>query len=214
MRRIIFLLPLLLIQACGSGIRIGPLTDDVVFIGDSVTQIWGNQAAFQANKKWIDKGIAGQTSGAIAARFESDVIFLHPGTVHIIAGTNDVYPGWVLCKGGNRNTCSNMQSMVETAKHYGIRVVIGTIPPWGCADDPICGLSAADETAARYERIAQLNMWLKTFAAEEGVTLVDYHAALTNAEGLHYAEGLTTDGVHPTPAGYAVMQPLVVSDLP
>lgn len=104
--------------------------------------------------------------------------------------------------------------MVETAKHYGIKVVIGTIPPWGCYNDPICGVSVADETAARYDRIALLNTWLKTFAAEEGVTLVDDHAALTNAEGLHYAEGLTSDGVHPAPAGYAVMQPLVESVLP
>jgi lysophospholipase L1-like esterase len=104
--------------------------------------------------------------------------------------------------------------MVETAKHYGIKVVIGTIPPWGCDNDSICGLSVADETAARYDRTAQLNAWLKTFAAEEGVTLVDYHAALANADGLHYAEGLTGDGVHPAPAGFAVMQPLVESVLP
>lgn len=213
MKRIVFLLPLLLLQACGSGIRVLPLTNDVVFIGDSITQLWGEQAAFQAHKNWINKGISGQTSSAIAARFDNDVLLLHPGTVHIIAGTNDVYPGWVLCK-GSRDTCSNMRSMVEKAKYYGIKVVIGTIPPWGCDDNPICGLSVADETSARYDRIAQLNAWLKTFAAEEGVTLVDYHAALTDAEGLHYAEGLTNDGVHPSSAGFAVMQPLVESALP
>lgn len=210
---IVFLLPLLFIQACGSGIPILPVTNDVVFIGDSVTQGWGEQAAFQAHKNWINKGVSGQTSRAIAARFDNDVIMLHPGTVHIIAGTNDVYPGWALCK-GSRGSCSPMQTMVERAKHYGIRVVIGTIPPWGCYNDPICGESVADETTARYNRIVQLNAWLKTFAAQEGVTLVDYHAALTNVEGLHYAEGMTSDGVHPSTAGYAVMQPLAESVLP
>jgi lysophospholipase L1-like esterase len=213
MKRIVFLLPLLLLQACGSGIPILPPTNDVVFIGDSITQLWGEQATFQAHKNWINKGISGQTSNAIAARFDNDVLLLHPGTVHIIAGTNDVYPGWVLCK-GSRDTCSHMRSMVEKAKHYGIKVVIGTIPPWGCDDNPICGLSVADETSARYDRIAQLNAWLKTFAAEEGVILVDYHAALADAEGLHYTEGLTNDGVHPSSAGIAVMQPLVESALP
>ncbi len=210
---IAFLLPLLFIQACGSGIPILPVTNDVVFIGDSVTQGWGEQPAFQAHKNWINKGVSGQTSRAIAARFDNDVIMLHPGTVHIIAGTNDVYPGWALCK-GSRGSCSPMQTMVERAKHYGIRVVIGTIPPWGCYDNPICGESVADETTARYNRIVQLNAWLKTFAAQEGVTLVDYHAALTKVEGLHYAEGMTSDGVHATTAGYAVMQPLAESALP
>lgn len=210
--RIVFLLPLLFIQACGSGIPILPVNDDVVFIGDSVTQLWGEQAAFQAHKNWINKGISGQTSRAIAARFDNDVLILHPGTVHIITGTNDVYPGWALCK-GSRDTCSPMQSMVEKAKRYGIRVVIGTIPPWGCSDNPTCGLAVADESAARYDRIAQLNAWLKTFASQEGVTLIDYHATLTNAEGLHYAEGLTSDGVHPSPPGFAVMQPFIESVL-
>ena len=213
MKRIAFLLPLLLLQACGSAIRVLPVTNDVVFIGDSITLLWGEQAAFQTNKNWINKGISGQTSSAIAARFDNDVLLLHPRTVHIIAGTNDVYPDWVLCKSG-RDTCSNMLSMVVKAKDYGIKVVIGTIPPWGCDDNPICGLSVADETLARYDRIAQLNAWLKRFAAEEGVTLVDYHAALTDAEGLHYAEGMTNDGVHPSSAGFSVMQPLVESALP
>jgi lysophospholipase L1-like esterase len=205
LKRIILLLPLLLIQGCGSGIH-----NEVVFIGDSVTEVWGAQAAFREHKNWTNKGISSQTSGAIAARFESDVISRHPDTVHIIAGTNDIYPGWELC-GGDQNTCEHMRSMVEMAKHNGIKVVIGTIPPWGCYDDSICGASVADETAARYDRITQLNTWLKTFAIEEGVTLVDYHAALTNTTGLHYAEGRTSDGVHPSLAGYAAMQPFAES---
>jgi lysophospholipase L1-like esterase len=213
MKRIVFLLPLLLIQACGSGIWIVPLSDSVVFIGDSITANWGGQSIFQAHKNWINKGISGQTSREVAARFDNDVLLIHPSTVHIIVGTNDVYPGWTLCK-GDRGTCSPMQSMVAKAKKYGIKVVIGTIPPWGCADNPNCGLSVIDETAARYDRIRQLNEWLKTFAAEQDVTFVDYHAALTDASGLHYTEGLTIDGVHPSPEGFAVMQPLVESALP
>ncbi|WP_334269127.1 GDSL-type esterase/lipase family protein [Edaphobacter sp. HDX4] len=107
-----------------------------------------------------------------------------------------------------------MRSMVRMAKRYGIKVVIGTIPPWGCYSDSMCGSSAPDQTALRYEQIAQLNAWLKTFAADEGITLVDYHAALTSTDGLHYAEGMTSDGVHPAPAGFAVMQPLVEAHLP
>ncbi|MEG9437533.1 hypothetical protein JAO29_15385 [Edaphobacter sp. HDX4] len=86
MKRIFLLLPLLLVQACGSGIVILPVTNDVVFIGDSITELWGEQAAFKAHKNWINKGIPGQTSSAIAGRFERDVLLLHPGTVPILAG--------------------------------------------------------------------------------------------------------------------------------
>lgn len=206
------LLPLcLILQACGSDLA---PQNSIVFTGDSITAYWGEQEAFQAHANWIDKGISGQTSYSIAMRFQRDVLDLHPAVVHILAGTNDVYPGWVLCNTEDpQDTCLNIENMVEAAKQHGIRVVLGTIPPWGCADDPECGASAVDKTPERYDRIAQLNAWLKTFAAQEGVTLIDYHAALTNAEGLHYAEGLTIDGIHPSSAGYEVMQPLVEAAL-
>ena len=102
-----------------------------------------------------------------------------------------------------------MTYMVETAKRNNIRVVIGTIPPWGCSLDPACGFAAGDQSQGRLERIAQLNGWLKTFAAKEGVTVIDYHAVLLDAGGQHYADGLTTDGVHPDASGYALMLPKV-----
>lgn len=199
------------------------LTDNVVFLGDSITALWGNQPAFQAHSNWINKGIIGQGSAKIAMRFQTDVLALKPKTVHILAGTNDVFPAWELCKvvpGGAtattpptqesltywNDTCANMIYMVETAKRNGIKVVLGTIPPWGCADDPVCGISTTDETSGRYDRITQLNSWLKAFAAVEHVEIIDYHSVLTNKEAMHYSDGLTVDGVHPDIKGFSLME--------
>jgi lysophospholipase L1-like esterase len=39
--------------------------------------------------------------------------------------------------------------------------------------------------------------------------VVDYHAVLVASDGNHYRPGLTMDRVHPTPAGYDLMGPLV-----
>jgi lysophospholipase L1-like esterase len=203
---------------CGSGIvSLPPLdtpqTNDVIFIGDSISSIWPQYADFQAHTNWIDKGISGQSSFQVALRFGKDVIALHPRTVHILVGTNDVYPGWQSCDATSEvlilphDTCSNILYMVHTAQHYGIRVVIGTIPPWGCIEDPHCGESVADETATRYARIVSLNNFLKGLAVEQGVTVVDYHNILQDATGLHYAQGLTADGVHPSMQGYDLMTP-------
>lgn len=201
---------------CGSGIApLQPLdvpqTNDVIFIGDSITANWGHDPGFQSSKNWVDKGISGQTSFEVALRFRKDAVSLYPKTVHILVGTNDVYPGWQACVAPSYalpspgDTCSNIVYMVQLAQHYGIKVVLGTIPPWGCADDPHCGQSVADESSSRYNRIVSLNNFVETFGNDHGVTVVDYHAILEDETDLHYAEGLTLDGVHPSPQGYERM---------
>jgi lysophospholipase L1-like esterase len=212
---------LLLTLGCGSGIFLPPLntpqTNDVVFIGDSITYLWSQDPAFQTHTDWINKGSNGQTSYQIAQRFATDAIQLHPRMIHILVGSNDVYPGWQSCGAPTyglpapQNTCSNIVYMVQTAQHYGIKVVLGTIPPWGCSDDPHCGLSALDETAARYTRIVELNHFVKAFAAEQGLTVVDYHALFADATGLHYEKGLSLDGIHPTMQGYELITPAVAA---
>jgi hypothetical protein len=63
----------------------------VVLLGDDVTSQWTtNSTAFDQNPNWINKGVAGQTSRQVLARFQTDVIDLHPAIVNIIVGTNDV----------------------------------------------------------------------------------------------------------------------------
>jgi lysophospholipase L1-like esterase len=55
-------------------------------------------------------------------------------------------------------------------------------------------------------RIIGLNGWLKRYAAESGSVYLDYYAALAN--GRDFKKELTSDGVLPNDAGYAVMAPL------
>ena len=138
------------------------------------------------------------TSGEIAAGFDAYVIDLQPKAVHILAGTNDVYPGWQLSE-----TSNNIQTMVEKAKRHHIGVVIGTIPPWGPGALP----EKADPSPQRFQRIDQLNQWIMQFAAAQGIQVVDYHSLLEAANGENYVPALTVDGVHPSAAGYAVMTP-------
>jgi len=90
--------------------------------------------------------------------------------------------------------------MVELAHAHGIRVILASIPP---ADQfpwkP--GLDAAG-------KIAAMNGWLKDYAARSGCVYADYWSALKQNDGLGMREGLSSDHVHPTEAGYAVMAPI------
>lgn len=199
LKRLLILLIFLSTCGCGASFHERPT---VVFIGDSITSGWdanwaGQQATFAENN-WLDMGAVGLTSSQIAARFDAYVIDLQPQAVHILAGTNDVYPGWQL-----PDTANNLQTMVRKAQQHHIAVVIGTIPPWGPGALP----EKADPSPQRFQRIAQLNQWIMQFAAQQGIQAVDYHSLLVAANGENYVPAYTVDGVHPSAAGYAVMTP-------
>ena len=53
---------------------------------------------------------------------------------------------------------------------------------------------------------------MRDYARSNGVAFVDFYAALVDADGM-FRDGLSSDGVHPTDAGYALMAPLVQSAL-
>ena len=190
---------LLCTSGCGATFSFRPT---VVFTGDSITSNWGaswaGQQATFAQNKWVDLGVVGITSAQIASLFEAYVLDLEPKAAHIVAGSNDVYPGWQLS-----DTTRNIEAMVRKAKARHIAVVLGTIPPWGPGVLP----QRADPSPQRFQRIDQLNQWILQFGARQGIQVVDYHSLLAAANGEQYIPALTVDGVHPSAAGYAVMTP-------
>jgi lysophospholipase L1-like esterase len=179
----------------------------VVFIGDSITAIWGSGQQgpqFAEHPNWVGRGISGQNSSQVSARFQTDVIDLHPEIVHILVGTNDVYPGWTL-----RSSAANVEAMVQMAQANGIHVILATIPPWGCDVAQCTPAESADSTLSRYDRINTWNAWIEQYALSKGIPVVDYHSALLSPDGEHYVPGMTMEGVHPSAAGYVVMTPMV-----
>ena len=173
----------------------------VVFYGDSITDAWGRApgTTFFPGKPFVNRGISGQTTAQMVVRFRQDVIDLHPAAVVILAGTNDI--------AGNTGLATlpmiedNFRSMTELAEAHGIRVILASVLP--TTDYPWHpGLEPAG-------RIRALNAWLKSYAAAHGAVYLDYYDALVNAQG-GMDDKLAADGVHPTPAGYAIMAPLAL----
>jgi lysophospholipase L1-like esterase len=172
----------------------------VVFMGDSITDGWkieGPEGSFPG-KPYLNRGISGQTTPQMVLRFPQDVIALKPKVVVILAGINDI--------AGNTGieTLEQIEgylsSMAEMATANKIRVVFCSVTP--AFDFPWRrGLEPAPKVLA-------LNAWIKAYAAQKGHVYVDYHSALKDERGGLPAT-LSADGVHPLPAGYAIMAPLV-----
>jgi acyl-CoA thioesterase I len=174
-----------------------PGQNRVVFMGDSITAGWHLDQSFPG-KGYVNRGISGQTTPQMLLRFRQDAIALQPRVVVILAGTNDI--------AGNTGPETpsqiedNLASMADLAHANGIGVVLCSIlPAFDYPWQP--GLTPAP-------KIDELNRWIKRYAGDKGYVYVDYHSAMKDArDGL--PPTLSHDGVHPLPAGYAVMAPLV-----
>ena len=183
-------------QAANAGMAAGSAR--VVFMGDSITENWLLADADFFSGGVVNRGIGGQTSAQMLVRFRADVVALRPAVVHILAGTNDVAGNNGPIRPGDFQ--NNLQSMVEIARANGIRVVLGSIPPAA-----VLGWQPDLKPAPR---IAALNDWMREYARRNGLTYIDYHAALRGAGG-ELKPALGNDGVHPNRDGYVVMKRLV-----
>lgn len=173
----------------------------VVFLGNSITDNWAKFTPFFADNGFIGRGISGQTTYQFLVRFRPDVVNLKPALVVINGGTNDVAEN---THGYNRaRTLDNIRSMVEIAKANGIKVILTSVLP-------AAQFGWRKTITDAPEKIAELNKAIKAYAAEAGVPYVDYHSAMLATDGRSLRSDYSKDGVHPTPAGYKVMEAIIL----
>ena len=65
----------------------------LVFLGDSITQGWGDVGSSFPGIKTANRGISGDTSRGVLIRLQDDVIALNPQGVVLLIGTNDLGDG-------------------------------------------------------------------------------------------------------------------------
>ena len=174
----------------------------VVFLGDQITEFWSrDDPAFFADRSWLNRGIAGQTTDQMLIRFRQDVIDLHPKAVVILAGVNDI--AGLHGAATEEMILDNLMSMTELARANGIRVVLASVTP-------VCDCFTQGTARQRWqERINELNELIRKYCARGGAVYLNYFSAMADDGDLKKA--LTTDGVLPNGAGYRVMAPLAAS---
>lgn len=157
----------------------------VVFLGDSITAgapwPWYFPEAVTHNA-----GVPGDTTLDVLRRLPGVLAAVSrpPDVVAVLAGTNDLgFAG---------------RSVAETA---GTLEEIGTRLRDGLPGTAVLLQSVLPRTAAFGPRIGALNAAVRAFAERDGIDYLDVWPALADARG-RLRRGLTTDGVHLTPAGY------------
>ncbi|KHK92900.1 GDSL-type esterase/lipase family protein [Novosphingobium malaysiense] len=174
----------------------------VVFMGDSITDLW-NLAQYFPGKPYINRGIGAQVTAQMLVRFEQDVVALQPSAVVILGGVNDV-SGFLQVESAE-GIVSNIEAMADIADRHGIKVVLCSILP--VTNTPTVDYNIRERKPAELRLI---NRQLEALARARGYAYANYAPALANEKGLMRLE-FTKDGVHPLPAGYARMAPIVES---
>lgn len=188
------------------------------FMGDSITAIWGGSyenredkpdeqkgdSPFFVSNAFLNKGISGNTTAQMLARFDTDIVANHPEKVVILAGTNDL--------AGNDNggvsrssdyIVGNLATMVQKALACGAsEVLLCSVLPvsqygWHPAIVPM-------------PLIQELNAKIRAYCeVTPGCTYVDYYSSWINDEGTGAKDGLTYDNVHPTRTGCALLESII-----
>jgi lysophospholipase L1-like esterase len=144
----------------------------------------------RANPDWriLNRGVNGERSDEIAARFERDVVRASPAAVILIAGVNDVYQGLPADV-----PISQLSDLYDRASRAGILVVAGSIVPYD---------TASDDANARMDAI---NAWIAAEAARDSnVAFADTRRAVASADDPNRLSS-SPDGLHPDADGYRRM---------
>ncbi len=168
-----------------------------VLFGDSITDAWPRaDADFFTDNNFVGRGISGQTTVDALARFRADVVALHPKYVAILIGTNDLAENI----GGisMENIVGNIAGMVEIAQANGIIPLV-------CSPIPAGAYPWRPQLGPQASIVKTLGTMIQRMAEGKNVTYVDYWNAMNDGNGGLSPEN-SEDGVHPTLAGYKIME--------
>ena len=144
----------------------------------------------QEHPDWtvLNRGVNGERTDEIGARFARDVVDAKPAVVIVIAGVNDVYQGRPAAY-----VTTQLRAMYDLAAEAGIPVVAGSIVPYNTA------------TEAQNARMREINAWIAAEAARDPqIVFADTRAAVAAPEQPDMLSG-SPDGLHPDVDGYRKM---------
>ena len=176
----------------------------VVFYGNSITQIWNEiRPQFFTDNGFTGRGIGGQTSSELLVRMRQDVIDLHPHTVVIMCGVNDIAQnnGPISLE----HTMGNIISMCELARANHIRPIL-------CSPLPARSFYWNPSITNAPQQIQVLKELIENYAHKQNILYVDYYSAMVDKDG-GLKKGLSEDEVHPNDTGYQIMEPIILKAL-
>lgn len=185
----------------------------VVLIGASYAGGWDPGRPI-AGYRLVNKGVNGEQSFEMLARFQSDVIGLKPNAVIIWGFINDVFRSdRAQIDQTLKRTRESITAMVALARQAGIQPVLATEVTIRSKH----GLRESVETMvgkllgkSSYQdyingHVLETNRWIVDLAARERIVLLDLEAVLSDSQHERRKEYSQPDGSHISTRGYEAL---------
>ncbi|GAB6157931.1 hypothetical protein JCM39194_11310 [Desulfotomaculum varum] len=188
----------------------------IVCLGDSITYgypegpdySWVNLAAAATGYRFINRGVNGDTTGQMLARFVRDVAEEAPAYVILAGGHNDGWLGVPLSE-----VAANISNLVDQSFEYGICPLL-VLPSPLHMEQMLQHYPGSRQAAADYcNRLEQIRQWLGRYAAARGLLTLDFYTPLLDNSTGQANTNYLLDGGHPTRQGYGVLADVVVNRL-
>jgi lysophospholipase L1-like esterase len=184
----------------------------VVIIGASYAKSW--ELPELDGLKVVNRGVGGEQTHEVLARFDSDVVASAPRAVIIWGFINDIFrstPDEVETK--LVRSRENLNAMIEKARSKGIIPIVATevtLPVGDTWSDRLAGWVGALRGKQGYQdyingHVVEMNHWLRRTAAEKKLTVLDFEKALADSKGRRKPEYATPDGTHLSLQAYVVL---------
>jgi lysophospholipase L1-like esterase len=166
---------------------------DIVFIGNSITELGGNWGQRFNNPKVKNRGIAGDVTAGVVNRL-AEIYYYKPKKVFLKIGINDLFHNELTPE----YVANNIKLIVDKIhlESPNTKIYVQTILP------------TANNNPSK-ERIAATNTILKAMTPTNYLQIIDLHSRFADINDLMIGS-YTTDGLHLTELGYLAWQYYVI----
>ncbi|GAA0220001.1 GDSL-type esterase/lipase family protein [Metaclostridioides mangenotii] len=187
----------------------------IVCLGDSLTygygvkrsESWCRKLEEKLNATILNKGINGDTTSGMLARFERDVLAEKPDVLLFIGGTNDIFL--------SENTDiakNNIAAIVQQSLSVGILPIIGCPTP--IHEELVEGKwKLYMENTNIVETLKQYHEWLNLYSNTYDVKLIDFYTEFYSDNIIQDKLKYYLDGIHLTGEGNSLIADIIYKKL-
>lgn len=183
----------------------------LVILGASYAGGWGIDQLMGCSV--LNKGVDGNQSFEMNERFDRDVIAHHPRYVVLWGFINDIFRSDDNLDKTVKRIKDSYRDMVTKARQQGIEPILATevtIRGRGGLKNSVMSIVGRLLGKTSYQEfinghVMSTNEWLRKFALQENLKLIDFESVLANPDGSRKKEYATEDGSHITEAAYELL---------